>query len=91
MKSLIHTILVALLIVVFIGYVCKEECKPVKIVRVSEPMSTWDRQRFLNRQYDPWKRYKCKIDGKDGPETGQATENFVCDRYAIQAFKEASR
>ena len=25
-------------------------------------------------------RYKCKVDGKWGPETAKALENFICDR-----------
>ena len=41
-------------------------------------MSIREMQTFLNAQGHS--RYKCKVDGKWGPETAKALDNFICDR-----------
>lgn len=32
-------------------------------------------------------RYKCEVDGKWGPQTAKALDNYICDRQAIKEFK----
>jgi hypothetical protein len=64
---------------------------PEKIIKVPTPMSVKDLQIFLNNQKDPWGRYKCKIDGKLGPETFQALENYLCDEAYAQEIKRMQK
>ena len=59
----------------------------IKIVSQKVPMSIRELQTFLNKQYDPWGRYLCDVDGRMGPKTLTAWDNYVCDRQAIKEFK----
>lgn len=43
-----------------------------------EIMSIREMQTFLNVQGHS--RYACEVDGKWGPETARALENYICDR-----------
>ena len=47
-------------------------------------MSIRELQQALNAQGHS--RYDCEVDGKWGPETAQALENYICDRYAKKEF-----
>ena len=45
---------------------------------VKQIMSIRETQTALNAQGHS--RYKCKVDGKWGPETAKALDNYICDR-----------
>ncbi len=78
MKNLLITILIGATILLFAAYKQKAQARPIiKIVPQKVPMSVRELQTFLNAQGHP--RYHCKIDGKPGPETFKALDNWLCD------------
>ena len=94
--STIRASLFALFCVFVIALFCRQaHQRPIKAVSspvqtrtTPEPtiMSIRELQQALNDTDDPWRRYKCKVDGKWGSETAQALENYICDRQAGKEF-----
>ena len=64
------------------------EGHPAPIVK-EVPMSIANLQSYLNRQGHS--RYRCTVDGKYGPETAQALENYLCDREASKHFPKQEK
>jgi len=79
--------IIILVLCAFVVWAGREaEPAPVfKIVPQKVPMSVRELQTFLNEQGHV--RYKCKVDGRMGKETQTAWDNYICDRYAIEEFK----
>ena len=50
----------------------------IQTTPVKQIMSIRETQTALNAQGHS--RYKCKVDGKWGPETAKALDNYICDR-----------
>ena len=85
------TKMIALLIVILIGYWCQQAHtapdSPVQAITTSQPviMSIRQLQQALNDKGHS--RYACEIDGRMGKETLKAWSNYICDRQAIKEFK----
>ena len=89
MKNLIIYILVIIcgcLYLLYAGATVRDD-HPAVIKEV--PMSIANLQSFLNRQGHS--RYRCTVDGKYGPETAQALENWLCDREAAKHFPKVEK
>ena len=88
MKSTICTLIVGIMAVIMIGMYCHiAHSTPLRATHspaqttaapVKQIMSIRETQTALNAQGHS--RYKCKVDGKWGPETAKALDNFICDR-----------